>query len=178
MAVSPNDVLVPLVDKLNKETTECVNVVENLAMAFESSKYVYTEKPYERYDLWSVRGRDKVYKRVQDMISEAKVNVFFTTTANGLVRIYKAQSEVLEKAAQRGAKVKVVAPVNQGNASVARELAEIIFLEDIPDDTNVNAGQDVATWTNDPLLVKSHEKIFETIWSTLQPKEVMKAKAR
>jgi sugar-specific transcriptional regulator TrmB len=199
MAVSPNDVLVPLVDKLNKETTECVNVVENLAMAFESSKYVYTEKPYERYDLWSVRGRDKVYKRVQDMISEAKVNVFFTTTANGLVRIYKAQSEVLEKAAQRGAKVKVVAPVNQGNASVARELgevievrnittpimhfasadsAEIIFLEDIPDDTNVNAGQDVATWTNDPLLVKSHEKIFETIWSTLQPKEAIKAKAR
>jgi hypothetical protein len=56
--------------------------------------------------------------------------------------------------------------------------AEIMFLEDIPDDTNVNAGQDVATWTNDPLLVKSHEKIFETIWSTLQPKEVIKAKAR
>src|SRR6266516_3616065 len=36
MAVSPNDVLVPLVDKLNKETGECVQVVENLAMAFES----------------------------------------------------------------------------------------------------------------------------------------------
>src|SRR6266567_3476757 len=199
MAVSPNDVLVPLVDKLNKETTECVNVVENLAMAFESSKYVYTEKPYERYDLWSVRGRDKVYKRIQDMIGEAKVNVCFTTTANGLVRIYKAHSEVLEKASDRGAKVKVAAPINQINASVARELgevievrnvttpmmrfasadsAEIIFVEDIPDDTNVNAGQDVATWTNDPLLVKSHEKIFEQIWSTLQQKELVKAKAR
>src|SRR5260370_10318971 len=131
-------------------------------MDFESSKNVYTEKPYERYDLWSVRGRDKVYKRVQDMFSEAKVNVFFTTTANGLVRIYKAQSEVLEKAAQRVAKVKVVAPVNQGNASVARELsevievrnvtfpimhfaiaysAEIIFFQYIPSDTNVNTGQ-------------------------------------
>jgi sugar-specific transcriptional regulator TrmB len=199
MAVSPNDVLVPLVDKLNKETGECVQVVENLAMAFESSKYVYTEKPYERYDLWSVRGRDKVYKRIQDMIGEAKVNVCFTTTSNGLVRIYKAHSEVLEKAAERGAKVKVVAPINQTNASVARELgevievrnttvpimhfasadaAEIIFIEDIPDDTNVNAGQDVATWTNDPLLVKSHEKIFEQIWSTLQTKETVKAKAR
>jgi sugar-specific transcriptional regulator TrmB len=199
MAVSPNDVLVPLVDKLNKETTECVQVVENLAMAFESSKYVYTEKPYERYDLWSVRGRDKVYKRVQDMIGEAKVNVFFATTANGLVRLYKAHSEVLEKAAERGAKVKVTAPVNQSNASVARELgevievrnatvpimhfacadsAEIIFMEDIPDDTNVAAGQDVATWTNDPLLVKSHERIFDTIWSTLPQKELVKAKAR
>src|SRR3989475_135364 len=199
MAVSPNDVLVPLVDKLNKETTECVQVVENLAMAFESSRYVYTEKPYERYDLWSVRGRDKVYKRVQDMIGEAKVNVFFTTTANGLVRIYKAHSEVLEKASERGAKVRVAAPINQINQSVARELgevievrnvtvpmmhfasadsAEIIFVEDLPDDTNVNAGQDVATWTNDPLLVKSHEKIFDQIWSTLQQKEVVKAKAR
>jgi sugar-specific transcriptional regulator TrmB len=199
MAVSPNDVLVPLVDKLNKETGECVQVVENLAMAFESSKYVYTEKPYERYDLWSVRGRDKVYKRIQDMIGEAKVNVCFTTTTNGLVRIYKAHSEVLEKAAERGAKVKVAAPINQTNASVARELgevievrntvvpimhfasadsAEIIFIEDIPDDTNVNAGQDVATWTNDPLLVKSHEKIFDQIWSTLQPKETVKPKPR
>jgi sugar-specific transcriptional regulator TrmB len=113
------------VDKLNKETGECVQVVENLAMAFESSKYVYTEKPYERYDLWSVRGRDKVYKRIQDMIGEAKVNVFFTSTANGLVRIYKAHSEVLEKAAERGAKVKVAAPINQTNASVARELGEV-----------------------------------------------------
>src|SRR5947209_19362446 len=94
--------------------------------AFESSKYVYTEKPYERYDLWSVRGRDKVYKRVQDMISEAKVNVFFTTTANGLVRVYKAQSEVLEKAAKRGAKVKVVASVNQSNASVERDVGEVV----------------------------------------------------
>jgi sugar-specific transcriptional regulator TrmB len=199
MAVSPNDVLVPLVEKLNRETTECVSVVENLTMAFESSKYVYTEKPYERYDLWSVRGRDKVYKRVQDMIGDAKVSVIFATTANGLVRLYKAHSEVLEKAADRGAKVKIAAPVNQTNSSVARELgevidvrststptmkfvsadsAEIIFTEDIPDDTNVTAGQDVATWTNDPLLVKAHEKIFEQMWPTLQQKETVKAKAR
>ncbi len=199
MAVSPNEVLIPLVEKLNKETSECVAVVENLTMAFESSKYVYTEKPYERYDLWSVRGRDKVYKRIQDMIGEAKVNVFFNTTANGLVRLYKAHSEVLERAAQRGAKVKIAAPVNQMNSSVARELAEvievrnavtpmvrfisadsaeIIFTEDLPDDTNVSAGQDVATWTNDPLLVKAHEKIFEQVWPGLQQKEIVKAKAR
>ena len=202
MAVSPNDVLIPLVEKLNRETTECVQVVENLALAFESSRYVYTEKPYERSDLWSVKGRDKVYKRVQDMIGEAKVNVFFTTSANGLVRVYKAQSEVLEKASERGAKVRVAAPINQINASVARELgevievrnavvpmvkfvsadsAEIMFTEDIPDDTNVTAGQDVGTWTNDPLLVKAHERIFEQTWPTLQQKETretVKARAR
>src|SRR5437667_10620496 len=41
MAVSPNDVLAPLVDKLNKDTTEYVNVVENLAIATEPSKYAY-----------------------------------------------------------------------------------------------------------------------------------------
>ncbi len=198
MAVSPSDVLIPLVEKLNRETSECVAVVENLTMAFETSKYVYTEKPFERSDLWSVRGREKVYKRVQDLINEAKVNVFFATTANGLVRLYKAHSEVLEKAAEHGAKVRIIAPINQTNSSVARELqeiievrstinpmmkfisadsAEIIFTEDIPDDTNVNAGQDVATWTNDPLLVKTHERIFDQVWQTLQSKETVKAKA-
>src|SRR6266699_2613849 len=93
MAVSPSDVLIPLVEKLN-----------------------------ERSDLWSVRGREKVYKRVQDLINEAKVNVFFATTANGLVRLYKAHSEVLEKAAEHGAKVRIIAPINQTNSSVAREL--------------------------------------------------------
>ncbi len=160
MAVSPNDVLVPLVDKLNKETGECVQVVENLAMAFESSRYVYTEKPYERYDLWSVRGRDKVYKRIQDMIGEAKVNVCF-----GVAR---ELGEVIE--------VRNVTVPMMHFASA--DSAEIIFVEDLPDDTNVNAGQDVATWTNDPLLVKSHEKIFDQIWSTLQQREVVKAKAR
>jgi hypothetical protein len=57
--------------------------------------------------------------------------------------------------------------------------AEIIFTEDIPDDTNVATGQDVATWTNDPLLVKAHEKMFEQLWpSQPQQKEIMKAKAR
>src|SRR5438132_10041641 len=200
MAVSPNDVLIPLVDKVSRETSECVQVVENLSVAFESSKYVYTEKPYERYDLWSVRGREKVYKRVQDMIGEAKVNVFFSTTANGLVRLYKAHSEILEKASQKGAKVHIAAPGNQSNASVDRELnevsevrnssgpmvkfltadsAEIIFTEDIPDDTNVATGQDVATWTNDPLLVKAHEKMFDQLWpSQPQQKEVVKAKPR
>ncbi len=127
------------------------------------------------------------------------MNVFFNTTANGLVRLYKAHSEVLERAANRGAKVKIAAPVNQMNSSVARELAEvidvrnavtpmvkfisadsaeIIFTEDLPDDTNVSAGQDVATWTNDPLLVKAHEKIFEQVWPGLQQKEIVKAKAR
>ena len=198
VAVSPSDVLIPLVDKLNRETSECVQVVENLALAFESSKYVYTEKPFERHDLWSVRGRDKVYKRIQDLIGEAKIHVFFTASANGLVRIYKAHSEALEKAAEKGAKVRVAAPVNQANASVARELgevievrnvtapltrfvtadsAEIMFIEDIPDDTNVTAGQDVATWTNDPLLVKAHEKVFEQLWPAPQQKELVRAKA-
>src|SRR5438132_12486192 len=109
MAVSPNDVLIPLVDKVSRETSECVQVVENLSVAVESSKYVYTEKPYERYDLWSVRGGEKVYKRVQDMIGEAKVNVFFSTTANGLVCLYKAQSEIVYKAAPKGAKDAIAA---------------------------------------------------------------------
>src|SRR5437870_12325514 len=126
MAVSPNDVLMPLVDKVSRETSTCVQVVENLSVSFESSKYGYTEKPYETYELWSVKGREKVYKRVQDLIGEAKVNVFFATTANGLVRLYKAHSEVLEKASERGAKVRIIAPVNQTNSSVARELQEVI----------------------------------------------------
>src|SRR3989442_35195 len=132
MAVSPNDVLIPLVDKVSRETSECVQVVENLSVAFESSKYVYTEKPYERYDLWSVRGREKAYKRVQDMIGEAKVNVFFSTTANGLVRLYKAHSEILEKASQKVAKVHIAAPVNQTSCWTPSSMTVKQFVAGVP----------------------------------------------
>src|SRR5207302_1053308 len=164
-----------------------------------SAKRERDQLPRKGSEAQDIRSHTRPRKQRTTTHSARQARAIHGSLAHGLVRVYKAQSEVLEKAAQRGAKVKVVAPVNQTNASVARELAEvievrnvtvpimhfasadsaeIIFLEDIPDDTNVNAGQDVATWTNDPLLVKSHEKIFETIWSTLQPKEGMKAKAR
>src|SRR5207245_8915073 len=111
-------------------------------------------KPYERYDLWSVRGREKVYKRVQDMIGEAKVNVFFSTTANGLVRLYKAHSEILEKASQTGAKVHIAAPVNQANASVDRELTEVIEVrnETMPMVRFMSAISAVILFTEDILV--------------------------
>lgn len=194
---SPSEVLIPLVDKLAKEVSESSAVVENLALGFESSQYVYTEKPYERYDAWKIRGREKIYKRLHDMIGESKMNVYLTTTANGLVRAYKAHSESLEKAADRGVKIRMIASVTQGNASVARELsqvidvrnnpvllpkftavdsAEIFFLEETPDDLNVTGSQDTSTWTNEPLIVKIHERFFDQLWQTLPSLETKRKK--
>src|SRR5260370_19006142 len=51
IAVSPNDVLIPLVEKLNRETSECVAVLETVTLAFESSKHVYIGKRFKRLAL-------------------------------------------------------------------------------------------------------------------------------
>ena len=50
---------------------------------------------------------------------------------------------------------------------------EIIFIENIPDNVDATNGQDVATWTNDPLLVKMHERLFDYLWSA-SPKIMIK----
>src|SRR3989449_5970355 len=78
MAVSPNDVLIPLVDKVSRETSECVQVVENLSVAFESSKYVYTEKPYERYDLWSVGDERRFTNRGRTLSGKPRATESFS----------------------------------------------------------------------------------------------------
>jgi sugar-specific transcriptional regulator TrmB len=187
-AVSPNKVLLPLVERLTEDVDRCSKVLENLALNFESSKYIYVEKPYETRELWTFHGRENVQKKIVKMVDEAEDSVFNVTSANGIIRIYKSFSDVFEKAVEKNLDIRVIAPRTPENESALKELkevikiktadfplprfvctdsSEIIFVEAIPDDHDVREGRDVGSWTNDPLLVRMHREAFLKLWQAI-----------
>jgi len=193
---SPEDVLTPLAEKLAKDAESCSKLVMDLSMIYESSKYVYQERPYEKHDVWTVSGRSKVVERVKSSIEASQKYIRFTTTANGLVRAYKVYLDDLEKSASKRVSVMIQASVNKENLMVAKKFAELVkirhlpppllefvvidgkdllLIESAPDNFDTEEGQDQAAWTNNPLMLRAFETQFDKLWPTLvSPDEAVK----
>jgi sugar-specific transcriptional regulator TrmB len=186
---SPNDVLMPLVIKLNREVRDSESVVQSLNVTFESSKYVRRDVPREASEFWQINGRQNVLEKLNQILRDAKTSISISTSAMGLIRAYKAQAEILEVAKTQGVTVRMLAPITTENGGVAQQISEVIELkrldkpfsnnfasvdsrqlvviESKPDDLRTDRGSDLAIWTTNKLLIELHEQFFERIWSAI-----------
>jgi sugar-specific transcriptional regulator TrmB len=190
---SPNEVLLPLVSKLNSDVRESEEVVQSLSVAFESSKFVKRDVPRESSEFWQIDGRQNVFNKMNQILSDAIKTINYCTSAVGLIRAYKAHAEILEKAKKRGAIVRVLAPLSSENTGVANEVAEfvsfknldkpfvenfvivdardLVVIEPKPEDLRTDRGSDSAIWTRNRLMVELHEQLFDRVWNALPAME-------
>jgi len=188
---SPSEFLMPLVTKLEGEVKDSESLVQELAVLYESSKYVKREIPRATSGFWEIEGRQDVFSKLNQVMAGAAKSINYYTSASGLIRAYKAHSEILEKARKQGAVVRVLSPISSENAGVARELSELVELkrldnplrasfvavdtrelvviESNPDDFRTDRGSDAAIWTTNKLLVELHEQLFERVWNSSSP---------
>ena len=190
---SPSEVLMPPVTKLNKEVKSTEELVQNLTVTYESNKYVKRDVPKEVGEFWEIDGRKNIFNKLNQIMSDASKSISYCTSGPGLVRAYKAHSEILETVRKRGAVVRVLSPITSENSGVARELGEIVevkrlekpfgtsfvsvdarelvLIESRPDDLRTDRGTDAAIWTTNKLLIELHEQFFDRIWnvSTTMP---------
>jgi sugar-specific transcriptional regulator TrmB len=186
-ASSPNDVLFPLVNKINREMKDSEEVVQSLAVTFEASKYRKRDAPKQSEEFWKMDGRQPIYNKLNQVILGASKSIEYSTTETGLIRAYKVHAEALEHAHKQGATVRFLSPITPTNSTVAREFSEIVDLkpterplahfvaidskqlivfECMPDDANTRAGHDSAIWTTSTLLVDLFERLFNEVWRT------------
>lgn len=192
--VSPSEVLVPMVNKLGRDLEDTDAVVQGLVLAFESNKYVRRDVPKEADEFWEIQGRPGIINKMNQIFSDATKSINYCTSAAGLIRVYKAQCDILEKATKRGAQVRILSLVNSGNAAVAREVAEVlkfkvldkpfgqnfvtidsrelIAIEANPEDLRTDQGADKGIWTTNRLLVELHDQLFERLWNTIPSRKV------
>ncbi len=186
---SPSEVLMPLVSKYNLDVKDSESVVQALNVAFESSKYVKRDIPKEASDVWHIDGRQNLFNKLNQILNDSRKSIHYCTSAPGLIRAYKAQSEILERAKKQGAVVRILAPISSENSGVAKQLSEVIelkrldkpfganfvsvdlrelvIMESRPDDLRTDRGSDLAIWTTNKLIVGLHEQLFDRVWSTL-----------
>jgi sugar-specific transcriptional regulator TrmB len=193
MPSSPSEFLMPLVAKLNSEVKDSEGVVQELAVLHETSKYLKRETPRAADEFWQIDGRQNVLGKIAQILSDAKHSINYCTSSSGLIRAYKAHSEMLERARKQGAVVRVVSPVSSENSAVVQEFSEVIelkrldkpfkesfvsvdgrelvVLENKPDDLRTDRGSDLAIWTTNRLLVGLYDQLFDRIWNALSSKK-------
>lgn len=199
---SPSEVLMPLVTRLESGVAESTSIVHQLALTYESNVIVRSQHPKEAGDMWTIEGRANVLAKMNELLSEASKSINYSTSANGLIRAYKANSATFEKARTRGVALRILTPVSPDNNAVAREMeaiAEIRILEqplpaqftnfvsvdssDLlisevkPDDLSTERGSDLAIWNRNKLSIGIHDQLFIRLWdASVKSRRESKAK--
>ena len=193
-AASPTEVLAPMVKKMANEISESQLIIGDLALAYESNKYVKRpDTPKTSDESWHLQGRQGIYNKLNDVICEASKSVNYSTSAIGLVRAYKAHAEAFERARKQGATVRLLSPIDNTNASIVNELSAIaehkkieealpffvsvdskhfIVVESRPEDASTDRGYDEAVWTTNRLVVELFEQLFDRVWKHLPNKQL------
>ena len=193
-AVSPGEVLMPMVNKLTRELSDTATIVESLMLTFETNKYAKHDGPKEADGFWEIEGRQGVFNKITQIITDASKTVNYCTSATGLVRAYKVHCDALEKVNKKGVGVHLLAPVNPENAGVAREISEIlefkvldkpfgqnfvtvdgrelVVIETLPEDLRTDQGADKGVWTTNRIMVELHNQLFERLWNSIPHQEL------
>jgi len=137
-------------------------------------KKVNIEAESQKGDLWIIKGRHGILQRVREMLSDAEESVDVITTGNGLILFYKAVNKLLDKLEEKGVKIRIEAPINFHNGSLAQELKYVceikhvnvdlpilflrvdnrkcLFIKLSPDDFNPDSGEDVGVFSENATL--------------------------
>ena len=191
-ASSPNEVLMPLVKKRALEITTSQSVIEDLAISYETNKYVKHDTPKTSEESWHMQGRQGIYNKLNEVMNEATKSINYSTSAVGLIRTYKAHAEAFERARKQGATVRVLSPITSVNSSIATELSAIaelkntpeplpffvsvdckhfIVIDSRPEDASTDRGYDEALWTTNTLVVELFEQLFDRVWKNITTKQ-------
>jgi sugar-specific transcriptional regulator TrmB len=189
---SPLEVLMPIVSRLDHDVKDSEQIVQSLAMTYESSKYVKRDTPKQSDQFWHIDGRQSIYNKLNQLMKDASRSISYSTSSTGLIRAYKVHADALEHAAKKGATVRLLAPVTTENSSLVNEFSEIadfkatleplasfvcvdskelVVLDSMPDDVRTDQGADVAVWTTNKLLVELFQKLFDEIWRSKPAKQ-------
>jgi HTH-type transcriptional regulator, sugar sensing transcriptional regulator len=131
-----------------------------------------------------LRGRNNLYNHLDLLIKESSKNVNIMTTEKGFMRKMEGLRPSLEKAQERGVKIRISAPITKENKKVADSLKnlaelknnehmssrfmtvdgkELVFM--MLDDEEVHPSYDLGVWVKTPYFASAMDKMFDTVWN-------------
>ena len=193
-AVSPSEALMPLINSLHDKLQRSEDIVVELDLVHEATKYVKQGMPKECVEFWETTNRQVLFTRLNQVFTEAAESIHYVTSSSGLVRAYKAHADVFDKVSSKGVKVLILAPITSDNMLVAEHFSDIASLKRLdrtfnlsfvsvdsrrlavidskPEDFCIDTGADLAVWTTNKLLINLHEEFFEQLWPNLPVLEI------
>jgi sugar-specific transcriptional regulator TrmB len=144
------------------------------------------EKGIPTDDLRIFKGRVEVSGRLNEMIEASSQSIEIWTTMRGIQALADLYLQKLKSAKDRGAKLRVIAPITSENTDGARKLVpvselrysealgpagiiiidqrELMLYERLPDDSAPDVGADVGFWTNSKRFIETMSRAYDAMW--------------
>ncbi len=188
MAIAPGEVLERVQKRLVEVTDERQkrlaslkdsDVLKELALLYKQGI-----EPMQPTDFsGALRGRHNLYDHLAMLIKEAQGSICLATTEEGIARKVRSLKPILEKAKNRGVKIRIAAPVNEKTKEAIDKLdgvAEVKEVKDIDarfciidgkqilfmlmDDKDVHPTYDLGMWVTTPYYAGAMQNMFDLAW--------------
>ncbi len=204
VAVEPEEALERVKARLHEELKEMVSRIEEFKTsdAFVELKNLYSKgvSLVEPADLTgSLKGRYALYQRFENMAKSAEKTLDIITTEEGLKELVNVHSGVLQKAADKGVRIRILAPITPNNVKAAEMLKGVAEIKDlntlqgkmpkIPygkmfiadgkgaimtlSGEDTHPSQEVSLWTGSEHFARNFaHSVFEILWNHAEEPEL------
>ena len=188
IAVEPQEVLERVKQRVHEDALNQAKLLEELRKdtILEELELLYKQgvdviNPTELSG--SLRDRTNMYNNMNTMINNAEKSVMIMTSAKELVRLSESIKKSVERAAKRGVKVKIAAPITKESkkgvevfeksasvrhVDVVRSRFAIVDSKEVSfallDDDKAVPSYDVGIWVSSPFFAQALAKMFEGVW--------------
>jgi len=189
MAIPPQEVLDRVKKRLVEHSESQLKRLETLHKSDILSEltllYKQGVEPMAPTDFsGALKSRHNLYDHLSMLLREAEKNVCLMTTEEGVLRKIRSLKPLLEKAKQRGVKIRIAAPLTDKNKDVISQLNGIAEVKNVKgvkgrfcvvdgrqlmfmllDDKEVHPTYDLGFWVNTPYFAKAMQDMFDQAWS-------------
>ena len=188
MAIAPNEVL----DRVQRRLIEITEERQKRLAGLKDSDvlkelgllYKQGIEPMQPTDFsGALRGRHNLYDHLALLCKEAQSSICLVTTEDGITRKVRSLKPILEKAKNRGVKIRISAPLNEKTKEAVDKLdgvAEVREVKDLDarfcivdgkqilfmllDDKDVHPTYDLGMWVNTPYYAGAMQNMFDLAW--------------
>jgi len=185
IAVPPAEVLERVKKSVKDDADDQITLIDGLRKSEVLSELNFLHKQgielVEPTDLiGAVRGRVNLYNHLASTIKSAEKTVSIMTTELGVARKAEALKSVLQKAKERGVRVRILAPIKNAQTKSLSSTVQLKHVETAParfcvvdgkqvtfmvlDDADTHPNSDFGVWVNAPNFAKSFENMFNMLW--------------
>jgi sugar-specific transcriptional regulator TrmB len=189
MAISPHEVLDRVKRRVEERASEQAERLKNLHDSDVLSELALLYKqgiePMQPTDFsGTLKGRHNIYDHLSMLVKEAEKSIKLMTTEEGAVRKLRNLKPLLEKAKDRGVKIKILAPVTEKTRDMVDKLSgvaeiksssnlsarfcvvdgkQLLFM--LMPDEDVHPTYDIGMWVNTPFFASALDTMFDTAWN-------------
>ena len=188
MAIAPGEVLERVQKRLLEVTDERQkrlsglkdsDVLKELALLYKQGI-----EPMQPTDFsGALRGRHNLYDHLALLCKEAQASICLATTEDGITRKVRSLKPILEKAKNRGVKIRIAAPINEKTKEAIEKLDGVAEVRDVKDmdarfvivdgkqilfmlmdDKDVHPTYDLGMWVTTPYYAGAMQSMFDLAW--------------